>query len=157
MEALKTILRIKRVPKSVMERMKPWDAEELRLREQKVRLKCRSQLDKGVDWELMKKHLHTPEARQAYEDFCRKTRVGVENQVVGLLYKRRPDRYFQYYYGNYLLLQFKEQMLTKGKNILVKGKNILVKMESQIWAFGWGIASISAYWMLVGNEKEKLN
>ncbi|XP_058186253.1 uncharacterized protein LOC131303417 [Rhododendron vialii] len=150
MEALKTILRIKRVPNSVRERMKPWDAAELRRRDQKVRLKCRSQLDEGVDWELMKKHLHTPEARQAYEDFCRETRVGVENQVVRLVYTRCPDRYFQYYYGKHPLLQFKEQMLTKGKNILVKKGN-------QIWAFGLGVASSSAGWVLVGNGKENVN
>lgn len=48
------------------------------------------------------------------------------------------------------MLQFKEQMLTKGKNILVK-------RENQIWAFGLGVASSSAGWMLVGNGKEKVN
>lgn len=48
------------------------------------------------------------------------------------------------------MLQFKEQMLKKGKNILVK-------REDQIWAFGLGVASSSVGWMLVGHGKENVN
>ncbi|KAI8537358.1 hypothetical protein RHMOL_Rhmol09G0017800 [Rhododendron molle] len=43
--------------------------EEMSRRQRRAHRKCREELNK-VDWEMMKKHLHTPEALQAYEKLC---------------------------------------------------------------------------------------
>lgn len=99
-----------KLTKTAMEKLKPWDMEELSRREMLARRKCQEELDK-VDWESMKKHLHTPAALQAYENICNRVRENISNKVTSVIYQRRPDVRLQFYYGKYAYLPFKERVL----------------------------------------------
>lgn len=69
-----------------MEKLKPWDRNELQRREEQLRLKCESKLE-AVDWDMMKKHL-TPEDRKAYERLCTEVRSDMVKHLTDLLHTR---------------------------------------------------------------------
>lgn len=151
----------RKVPKLAMERLRRWDAEEYARRRNLARIKCERELKK-VDWNMMKKHFRTPEALKAYERFCEEARSNTLQRLPGLVYRRCPDPYFQYYYGKFAYLPFHERMRLKWKD----GKNLLQERLPQVKMVGLGLAvvgsafalgSASAAWMLVGTEREKKN
>ncbi|XP_058220083.1 uncharacterized protein LOC131330490 isoform X2 [Rhododendron vialii] len=76
-----------KLTRTAMEKLKPWDAEEIRRRERLAHRKCHEELDK-VDWEMMEKHLHTPEALQAYEKLCNEAREYVTERVTSVIHRR---------------------------------------------------------------------
>ncbi|KAG5546511.1 hypothetical protein RHGRI_018628 [Rhododendron griersonianum] len=123
-----------KLTRTAMEKLKPWDAEEIRRRERLAHSKCHEELNK-VDWEMMKKHLHTPEALQAYEKLCNEARECITVRVTSVIHRRRPDVRMQYHYGTFAYLPFKERVLLKwadGMKLLQKryplGMKLLQKM-----------------------------
>ncbi|KAH7855076.1 hypothetical protein Vadar_020966 [Vaccinium darrowii] len=146
----------RKVPKSVMEKLKPWDRNELQRREEQLRLKCESKLE-AVDWDMMKKHL-TPEDRKAYERLCTEVRSDIIKNLTELLHTRRPSRYLQYYYGEFGYLPFKERMgltWTRWKE-MCHGTFSASKIASKILEIGSvGLAGVLFGLSLAGNEKGK--
>lgn len=73
-----------KLTKTALKKLKSWDMEEMSRRQMRAHRKCREELNK-VDWEMMKKHLHTPEALQAYEKLCNLARKNITDQAVGVI------------------------------------------------------------------------
>ncbi|KAI8015474.1 hypothetical protein LOK49_LG05G02669 [Camellia lanceoleosa] len=142
----------RKVPKSAMEKLKPWDEEERLRRMELARSKCESELDK-VDWNLMKKHMHTPEALEAYEKLCSVARSIILEEVPDLINRRRPDPYLKYYYGAFPYLPFKERLLLKWTG----RKNLLQKRLLKYKNVGMWLAVVLVAYKLGGYEKKKEN
>ncbi|KAL7225029.1 hypothetical protein ACSBR1_020332 [Camellia fascicularis] len=142
----------RKVPKSAMEKLKPWDEEERLRRMEHARSKCESELDK-VDWNLMKKHLHTPEDLEAYEKLCSVARSIILKEVPDLINRRRPDPYLKYYYGAFAYLPFKERMLLKWTG----SKNLLQKRLPKVKNVGLWLSVVLVAWKLGGYERKKEN
>ncbi|KAG5530573.1 hypothetical protein RHGRI_025509 [Rhododendron griersonianum] len=73
-----------KLTKTALKKLKPWDMEEMSRRQRRAHRKRREELNK-VDWEMMKKHLHTPEALQAYEKLCNLASKNITDQAVGVI------------------------------------------------------------------------
>ncbi|KAF7152077.1 hypothetical protein RHSIM_Rhsim01G0013200 [Rhododendron simsii] len=75
-----------------MEKLIRWDMKEFSRRERFAHAKRREELNK-VNWEMIKKDLHTPEALQAYQELRKQACGNIDDRVTGRISQtqRKPD------------------------------------------------------------------